>query len=77
MSPDDMGLGLKSCVVGYLLELGILLPMYKWGFFRRGWFWIMEQMTKRNGKGILLREIEKVLKRFVTSLEFLLERVKT
>ena len=33
MSPDDMGMGLKSCVaVGvYLLELVRLLLQYKWG----------------------------------------------
>ena len=33
-------------------------------------------MTKRNGKGIWLRETEKVLKRFDASLEWLLERVQ-
>ena len=32
-------------------------------------------MTKKNGKGIWTREIEKVLKRFDASLEWLLERI--
>ena len=31
MSPDDMGLGLKSCVAVYLLELVRILLQYKWG----------------------------------------------
>ena len=31
MSPDDMGLGLKSCVAVYLLELVRLFLQYKWG----------------------------------------------
>ena len=34
----------------------------------------MEELTKRNGQGVWLREIEKVLKRFDASLEWLLER---
>ena len=33
----------------------------------------MEEMTKLNGKGILIREIEKVQKRFDASLEWLME----
>ena len=32
-------------------------------------------MIKRNGKGIWLREIEKTLKRFDASLEWLMERI--
>ena len=32
-------------------------------------------MTKRNGKGAWMREIEKVLKRFDASLEWLMERI--
>ena len=32
-------------------------------------------MTKKNGKGIWMREIEKVMKRFGASLEWLLERI--
>ena len=36
---------------------------------------MMEELTKRNGKGMWLREVEKVLKRFDASLEWLLERV--
>ena len=76
MSPDDMGFGLKSCVGVYLLELVRLLLQYKWGtIFRSGWFWRMEELTKRNGKGVWMREIEKGLKRFDASLTWLLERV--
>ena len=76
MSPDDMGMGLRSCVGVYLLELVRLLLQYKWGtIFRQEWFWRMEELTKRNGKGVWFREIEKVLKRFDASLEWLLERI--
>ena len=35
----------------------------------------MEEATKRNGKGMWMREIEKVLKRFDASLEWLMERI--
>ena len=35
----------------------------------------MEELTKRNGKGVWMREIEKVLKRFDASLEWLMERI--
>ena len=39
MSPDDMGMRLKSCVGVYLLELVGILIQYKWGtIFRQGWF---------------------------------------
>ena len=63
MSPDDMGIGLKSCVAVYLLELVRFLLQYKWGtFFRQEWFWRMEELIKRNGKGVWTRAIEKVLK---------------
>ena len=76
MKPDDMGMGLKSCVGVYLLELVRLLLHYKWGtIFRSEWFWRMEELTKRNGKGMWLREVEKVLKRFDASLEWLGERI--
>ena len=62
MKPDDMGLGLKSCVGVFLLELVRLLLQYKWGtIFRHEWFWRMEELTKRNGKASR-REIETVLK---------------
>ena len=73
MKPDDMGMGLKSSVAVYLLELvRILLLQYKWGtIFRQEWFWRMEELTKRNGKGVWLREVEEVLKRFDASLEWL------
>ena len=72
-----MGMGLKSCVAVYLLELVRILLQYKWGtIFHREWFWRMEELTKRNGKGIWLREIEKSLKRFGASLEWFLERVE-
>ena len=75
MKPDDMGMGLKSCVAVYLVEL-VRLLQYKWGtIFRQEWFWRMEELTKRNGKGVWAREIEKVLKRFDASLEWLMERV--
>ena len=78
MSPEDMGLGLKSCVAVYLLELVRLLLQYKWGtIFRSEWFWKMEEMTKRNGKGVWMREVEKILKRFNASLEWLMERIET
>ena len=76
MSPDDMGMGLKSCVGVYLLELVRILLQYKWGtIFRQEWFWRIEELTKRNGKGMWLREIEKALKRFDASLEWLTERI--
>ena len=72
MKPNDMGLGLKSCVGVYLLELIRILLRYKWGtIFRSEWFWRMEELTKRNGKGVWMREIEKVLKRIDASLEWL------
>ena len=75
-SPDDTGLGLKSCVGVYLLELVRLLLQYKWGtIFRQELFWRMEEATKRNSKGVWLHEIEKVLKRFDSSLEWLMERI--
>ena len=35
----------------------------------------MEELIKRNGKGIWMREIEKVLKRFNSSLEWLMGRM--
>ena len=35
----------------------------------------MEELTKRNGKGVWMREIEKVLKRFDASIEWLTERI--
>ena len=76
MKPDDMGFGLKSCVGVYLLELVRLLLQYKWGtIFRPEWFWRTEEMIKKNGKGVWSREIEKVLKRFDASLEWLMERI--
>ena len=76
MKPDDMGLGLKSSVAVYLLELVRLILQYKWGtIFRREWFWRMEERTKRNGRRAWMREIEKVMKRFDASLEWLLERI--
>ena len=36
----------------------------------------MEELTKRNGKGMWIREIEKVLKRFGASIEWLVERIR-
>ena len=35
----------------------------------------MEELTKRNGKGVWFREIEKMLKRFKASLEWFVERI--
>ena len=76
MKPDDMGMDLKSCVAVSLLELVRTLLQHKWGtIFRQEWFWRMEELTKRNGKGVWLREIENVLKRFDASLEWLMERI--
>ena len=43
--------------------------------FKSEWFWRMEELTKRNGKGVWVREIEKALKRFGASLEWLMERI--
>ena len=44
MKPDDMGLGLKSCVGVYILELVRTLLQYKWGtIFRSEWFWRMKR----------------------------------
>ena len=64
-----MGMGLKSCLGVYLVELVRLLVQYKWGtIFRQEWLWTMEDLTKRNGKGVWMREIENVLRRFDTSL---------
>ena len=69
MSTEDMGLELKSCVAVYLLELVRILLQYKWGsIFRQEWFWRMEEFTKRNGKGVCMRKIEKALRRFDASL---------
>ena len=63
--PNNMGMGLKRCVSVYLLELVRLLLQYKWGtIFRQEWLWRMEELAKRNGKGVWLGEIEKVTKRF-------------
>ena len=76
MSPDDMGMGLRSCVGVYLVELVRILLQYKWGtIFRQEWFWRMEELTKKNGKGVWMREIEKALRRFDASLEWLMERI--
>ena len=78
MKPDDMGMGLRSCVAVYLLELVRILLQYKWGtIFRSEWFWRMEELTKRNGKGVWFREIEKALRRFGASLEWFMERIQT
>ena len=74
--PDDMGIGLKSCVGVYLFELVSLILQYKRGtIFRQEWFWRMEELTKRKGNGVWMREIEKMLKRFDASLEWLIERI--
>ena len=71
MKPEDMGMGLKSSVSVYLIKLGRILLQYKWGtIFRQEWFWRMEELPKRNGKGMWLREIENVLNGFGASLEW-------
>ena len=58
------------------MELMRILLQFKWGtIFRQEWFWMMEELTKRNGKGMWMREIEKVLKRFDVSLEWSSERI--
>ena len=76
MSPEDMGMGLKSCVGVFLVKLVRIHLQYKWGtFFRQEWFWRMEEVTKRNGKGVWMREVEKVLRRFDVSLDWLMERI--
>ena len=36
----------------------------------------MEETTRRNGKGVWMREIEKALKRFDASIEWLTERIE-
>ena len=42
MSPDDMGIGLKSAVAVYLVELVRLFLQYNWGtIFKSEWFWKM------------------------------------
>ena len=75
MKPDDMGMGFRSCVGVYLVELVRLLLQYKWGtIFRREWFWMMKELTMRNGKGIWLRDIQQSFKRFGAYLEWLTER---
>ena len=67
---------MKGCVGVYLVELVRILLQYKLGtIFRPEWFWRMEEFMKRNGKGAWLREIEKVLRRFNASLEWLMERI--
>ena len=66
---------MKSCVCAHLLELVRILLQYKWGtIFRQEWFWRMEELTKRNGKGVWMRVREKTLKRFDASLGWLMER---
>ena len=57
MNREDMGMGLKSSVGVYLLELVRILLQYKWGtIFRKEWFWKTDELTKRNGKGVWMRE---------------------
>ena len=53
MKPDDMGLRLKSCVGVYLIALvRLLLQNMRGTIFRQEWFWRMEEMSERNGKGV-------------------------
>ena len=61
----------------YLLELVGLFLQYKWGTIdRQEWFWRMEELTKRNNKGVRMREIEKVWKGFDASLKWLTGRIE-
>ena len=47
MSPDDMGIGPKSGVAMYLLELVRILLQDKWGtIFRQEWFWRMGRIDE-------------------------------
>ena len=75
MSPDDMGMGLKSCVAVYLQMVGILLQYKRGSINRQEWFRRMVELMKRNRKGVWMREIEKDLKRFDASLEWLMKRI--
>ena len=51
-----------------LLELVRLLIKFKWGtIFLQELLWRMDGITKRNGIGVLDREIEKVMKRIGAS----------
>ena len=76
MKPDDMGMGLKGSVAVNLVDLVRILLQFKWGtIFRGEWFWRMDELSKRNGKRVWMREIEKALKRFGASLEWLEERI--
>ena len=60
----------------FLIKRVRILLGYKWGtIFLSESFWRIEELTKWNGKGIWLREIEKVLRRFDASLEWLMERI--
>ena len=46
MKPDDMGIGLKSCVAVYLLELVRVILQYKWGtIFWSEWILVMEELS--------------------------------
>ena len=75
MRPDDMVLGLKSCVGVSLMEL-VRILQYKWEtIFRQEWFWRMEELTKRNDKGVWMREIEKALRIFGASILWPTERM--
>ena len=61
MRPDDIGMGLKSSFAVYLLKLVMIILQYNWGtIFRSEWFWRIEELTKRNGKGVWARVIEKI-----------------
>ena len=51
MKPDDMGMGLRSYVAVYLLELVLLLQYKRGTIFRDGWYWMMEELTKRKLQG--------------------------
>ena len=68
-SLNDMGIGLKSCVAVYLLDLVGTLLQYKRGtVYRQELFWRMGKRPRRIEKASGC-EIENVLKRFDSSLE--------
>ena len=57
MSPNDMGMGLKSSVAVYLLELVRLLLQYKWGtIFRSEWFWRGKKSPRETVKVVVTRD---------------------
>ena len=76
MKPDDMAIGLKSCVSVCLLELIRIILQYKLGtVFGSSWFLRMDELMRKNGTGVMTREIEKCTRRIDWALEWLLGQV--